>query len=64
MATVKQIERKNRVITSLENYLKSGKKREKVDGRTTDTYVPFTDSDVNRIKKELGNLNNKVKGKV
>ena len=33
--------------------LKSGRKPEKIDGRTTNKQIELTDSDKNRIKKEI-----------
>jgi len=41
--------------------LKRGTKPEKISGRTTDNMIPLTDSDRNRINRELDTLNNQKK---
>lgn len=61
MATLKQRERQTRVLEILETTLKSGKRVEKIDGKTTGNKVPQTESDVKRIKKEIENLKKKLK---
>jgi hypothetical protein len=45
----------------LEEQLKRGTKREKINGRTTDKFIPLTDADVARINREIEVLNNPKK---
>lgn len=45
----------------LEEQLKRGTKREKINGRTTDKFVVLTDADVARINREIETLNNPKK---
>lgn len=52
--------RRNTVIKALESQLKSGKKYEKVNGKTTNKKVDLTDSDKERISKELETLKSRL----
>ena len=45
----------------LEAQLKRGTKREKINGRTTDNFIPLTTADITRINRELDALNNPKK---
>lgn len=42
----------------LEAQLKRGTKREKINGRTTDNFIPLTPVDITRMNKEIEALNN------
>lgn len=46
-------ERREKVLNSLKEQLKSNKKREKVNGKTTDNMVELSDNDKKRIKEEI-----------
>ena len=45
----------------LEAQLKRGTKREKINGKTTDNFIPLTTGDIARINRELDALNNSKK---
>ena len=45
----------------LEAQLKRGTKREKINGRTTDNFIPLTTADITRINREIEALNNPKK---
>ncbi len=45
----------------LEAQLKRGTKREKINGRTTDNFIPLTNADIARINREIEALNNPKK---
>jgi len=45
----------------LEAQLKRGTKREKINGKTTDKFIPLTDADIARINREIDALNNPKK---
>ena len=45
----------------LEAQLKSNVKREKVNGKTTDNFIPLTTGDIARINRELEAINNPKK---
>lgn len=45
--------RQKSALTLRVEQLKSGKKPEKIDGRTTNKQIELTDSDRNRIKNEI-----------
>lgn len=45
----------------LEAQLKRGTKREKINGRTTDNFIPLTNADITRINREIEALNNPKK---
>jgi len=47
----------------LEAQLKSGKKPEKIDGKTTSKMVALTDADKTRINREIDVLNNPKKNR-
>jgi hypothetical protein len=47
----------------LEAQLKRGTKREKINGKTTDNFIPLTNADITRINKELDAINNPKKNK-
>jgi hypothetical protein len=47
-------------LTSLEKQLVAGTKPAKVEGRTTRDLVPLTDSDRDRITKEIGILKSRI----
>jgi len=57
MGTVNQRSRRNRVLTILENQLKTGVKTQK---GTSDLKVEITEFDKKRINKEITNLKNKI----
>jgi NAD(P)H-dependent FMN reductase len=57
MATAAKRSRQSRVLSMLENQLKSGVKTQK---KTRDVKVPLTDSDKKRINKEIESLKTKV----
>ena len=57
MATAAKRSRQSRVLSMLENQLKSGVKTQK---KTRDVKVPLTDSDKRRIEKEMGILQSKL----
>lgn len=42
----------------LEAQLIRGTKREKINGRTTDNFIPLTPVDITRMNKEIEALNN------
>jgi hypothetical protein len=48
--------RRETTLARLESQLTSGVKPEKVNGKTTNTKVKLTDSDVKRINGEVGKL--------
>jgi len=48
----------------LEAQLKRGTKREKINGKTTDNFIPLTTADITRINRELDALNNPKKKSV
>ena len=48
--------RREATLARLESQLVSGVKPEKVNGKTTNTKVKLTDSDVKRINGEVGKL--------
>ncbi len=45
----------------LEAQLKRGTKREKINGRTIDNFIPLTPADIIRINREIEALNNPKK---
>jgi hypothetical protein len=45
----------------LEEQLKRGTKREKINGRTTDNFIALTPADIARINREIEALNNPKK---
>lgn len=45
----------------LEEQLKRGTKREKINNKTTDNFIPLTTGDITRINKELDAINNPKK---
>jgi hypothetical protein len=47
----------------LEAQLKRGTKREKINGKTTDNFIPLTPADITRINRELDAINNPKKTK-
>jgi hypothetical protein len=47
----------------LETQLKRGTKREKINGKTTDNFIPLTTGDITRINRELEAINNPKKKK-
>lgn len=59
--TTKHRSRRERAKSLLMEQLKRGTKPEKVNGRTTDNIISLTDSDRNRINRELDTLNNQKK---
>lgn len=59
--TTKHRSRRERTKNLLMEQLKRGTKPEKVNGRTTDNIIALTDSDRNRINRELEKLNNQKK---
>jgi hypothetical protein len=58
--TSKQRRRKVSAFNRLEAQLKTGSKPEKVDGRTTTNNIQLSESDKNRMKKELETLQKSV----
>jgi hypothetical protein len=57
MATAAKRSRQQRVLELFEKQLKSGVKTQK---GTYDVKIPLTDSDIKRIKKEMGILQSKL----
>jgi hypothetical protein len=45
----------------LEAQLIRGTKREKINGKTTDNFIPLTTGDITRINRELEAINNPKK---
>ena len=57
MATIAKKTRQSRVLTMLENQLKSGEKTQK---KTSDVKVPLTETDKKRINKEIEILKSRL----
>jgi hypothetical protein len=55
--------RRNSAKAMLEAQLKTGKKPEKIDGKTTANLVALTDGDRARINRELDAINNPKKNR-
>lgn len=58
--TVPAKERRRSVLTRLEAQLKSGRKPEKVDGKSTTNLIQLGEKDIKRITKEMETLKNRV----
>ena len=62
MSVIVERRRKN-AKSALEAQLARGSKPQKIDGKTTSILIPLTESDKNRINKEIENLSKAKKTK-